>query len=195
LSNPDKKRERWGCAPTTQILFPSIMMAHVLTTVEKHQVPVRLLNMNVEPITLPAGTVVGVFEEVPLETNIVETAKEDTKLMALGKSGGRAEVPSPPLSIDLSKSELDSLQKDQLRTQIDSYCLIYLDDVLIFSPTFERHLKDLTSVFQRLQKANLQLRTDKCFFARKEVKYLGHIVSKGGEASLYSANTIKNIWC
>ena len=52
-------------------------------------------------------------------------------------------------------------------------CLIYLDDIIIFSSSFRDHLLRLTKVFQTLQKAGLQLKPTKCHFAHREVKYLG----------------------
>ena len=59
-------------------------------------------------------------------------------------------------------------------------CLIYLDDIIIFSTTFEEHLTRLENVFKRLDQANLKLKPSKCKLFQKEVKYLGHIVSDQG---------------
>ena len=57
----------------------------------------------------------------------------------------------------------------------------YLDDILVYSPSFQQHLKDLDSVLGRLcGEYNLTLRTSKCFFARKELEVLGHVVSAAG---------------
>ncbi len=59
-------------------------------------------------------------------------------------------------------------------------CLVYIDDILIYSPSFEQHCKDLTEVFECLKTHNLKLKPKKCFFGRKELAYLGHIISKNG---------------
>lgn len=59
-------------------------------------------------------------------------------------------------------------------------CLIYLDDVIIFSTDFEQHLQRLEAVFQQLKRHKLKLKPSKCEFLKTEVKYLGHIVSKDG---------------
>ena len=59
-------------------------------------------------------------------------------------------------------------------------CLIFLDDILIFSSTFDEHLKRLEAVFDKLEKHNLKLKPSKCEFFMREVKYLGHIVSEEG---------------
>ena len=59
-------------------------------------------------------------------------------------------------------------------------CLIYLDDIIIFSQTFEDHLENLTEVFKRIKNAGLKLKSSKCEFLKQMVKFLGHVVSKEG---------------
>ena len=59
-------------------------------------------------------------------------------------------------------------------------CLIYLDDVIIFSTNFEEHLRRLEAVFTRLHEHNLKLKASKCDFFKSEVTYLGHVVSEEG---------------
>ena len=59
-------------------------------------------------------------------------------------------------------------------------CLVYLDDIVIFSRTIEEHIERLNEIFQRLQEAGLKLKPAKCKFLQKRLKYLGHIVSADG---------------
>ena len=59
-------------------------------------------------------------------------------------------------------------------------CLVYIDDVVIYSPTFEQHLVDLKNVFEALKTANLTLKASKCQFCRPEMRYLGHIITQQG---------------
>ena len=59
-------------------------------------------------------------------------------------------------------------------------CLIFLDDILIFSRNFEDHLSKLEAVFSRLHKHGLKLKASKCEFFKDSVTYLGHIVSSRG---------------
>ncbi|GBM57834.1 Retrovirus-related Pol polyprotein from transposon 297 [Araneus ventricosus] len=59
-------------------------------------------------------------------------------------------------------------------------CLVYFDDIIKVRRTFEEHLNNIRKVFQRLQRANLKLSPKKCRFFRKEVSYLGHIISSDG---------------
>ena len=62
------------------------------------------------------------------------------------------------------------------------HCVIYLDDILVFSQTFEEHLQHLHQVFSRLRQAGLRLKPKKCAFVRPKVSYLGHVVSHEGIA-------------
>lgn len=62
-------------------------------------------------------------------------------------------------------------------------CLVYLDDIIVFSSTFEEHLTRLEEVFQRLMDANIRLKLPKCNFCQESVPYLGHVVSKWGVAT------------
>ena len=58
--------------------------------------------------------------------------------------------------------------------------LVYIDDILIFSKSFEENLHHLQLVFSNLRSAKLKLNPEKCNFGTKTVKYLGHIISKDG---------------
>ena len=60
------------------------------------------------------------------------------------------------------------------------WCIVNLDDIIIFSDTKEEHLKRLDSVFQKLAATGLKLKPSKCFFYREEIEYLEHIVSGKG---------------
>ena len=59
-------------------------------------------------------------------------------------------------------------------------CLVYIDDLIIFSRTFDEHLLHLEQVFKRLREANVRLKPSKCHFVQPEVEYLGHVVSSEG---------------
>ena len=60
------------------------------------------------------------------------------------------------------------------------YCIIYLDDVIVFSKTPEECLARLQAVLEKLKKAELKLKPSKCEFFKQEPTYLGHVVSKNG---------------
>ena len=64
-----------------------------------------------------------------------------------------------------------------LNTQI---CYIYLDDVIIFSRTFEEHVERLERVLDKILHAGFKLSPKKCHFFKRRVRYVGHIVSEKG---------------
>uniref|UniRef100_A0A8C7XG91 ribonuclease H n=1 Tax=Oryzias sinensis TaxID=183150 RepID=A0A8C7XG91_9TELE len=58
--------------------------------------------------------------------------------------------------------------------------LLYLDDIIVFSSSLEDHLNRLDRVLGRLHREGLKVKLEKCCFFRKEVNYLGHLVSREG---------------
>ena len=61
--------------------------------------------------------------------------------------------------------------------------LIYLDDIIVYSKTFEEHLENLRVVFERLKESNLKLNPKKCNLLCNKVAFLGHEVSEHGIAT------------
>ena len=59
-------------------------------------------------------------------------------------------------------------------------CLIYLDDIIIFSSSFEEHLQRLAQVFQRIRESGQKLAPGKCSFFKERITFLGHVVSSSG---------------
>ena len=58
--------------------------------------------------------------------------------------------------------------------------LVYIDDLIVHSKSFEEHLSHLKQVFDKLAAAGLKMSPKKCDFFRREVVFLGHIVSEEG---------------
>ena len=62
-------------------------------------------------------------------------------------------------------------------------CLIYIDDIIVFSDTFESHLSRLSVVLERICTHGLKVSPKKCDLFQKQVSFLGHIVSNEGIAT------------
>ena len=60
------------------------------------------------------------------------------------------------------------------------WCIIYLDDIIVFSKMSEEHIERLRGVFENLSAAGLRLKPSKCEFIKSQIVYLGHIFSKDG---------------
>ena len=57
------------------------------------------------------------------------------------------------------------------------YCIIYLDDIIVFSKTPQEHQNRLWVVFEQFKKAELKPKPLKCKFFKQKLTYLGHVVS------------------
>lgn len=85
-----------------------------------------------------------------------------------------------PFGLSNSPATYQRFMEDILENLNHEVCLVYLDDVIVFSETFEEHISRLTQVFQKFREAGLKLSSKKCAFCAKKVKYVGHIVSAEG---------------
>ena len=80
----------------------------------------------------------------------------------------------PSIFSKLMKKMLDTVPNWQ------SFCLVYLDDVLLFDKNMENHLEHLEQILSAHEAFGLKLNLKKCEFLKKEVKYLGFMVSNNG---------------
>ena len=60
------------------------------------------------------------------------------------------------------------------------WCIIYLDDIIVFNRTSDEHLHRLKAVLNKLEAAGLKLKPSKCDLFKQQINYLGHVVSKEG---------------
>ena len=63
---------------------------------------------------------------------------------------------------------------------LDDFVVVYIDDILIYSNTYEDHVQHVTEVLERLEKANLHADIKKSNFHTDSVKFLGLIIGKDG---------------
>ena len=67
-----------------------------------------------------------------------------------------------------------------LMTEEKCFIAVYLDNVLIFSPTLEDHKTHLCAVLDQLREVDLKLNPSKCHFVCDSVNYLGHVITSDG---------------
>lgn len=68
---------------------------------------------------------------------------------------------------------------DQVLQGCEERCAAYLDEVIIFSHSWEDHYQHLRRVLQQIHEAGLNLNAQKCEWAQQETKYLGYLLGKG----------------
>ena len=79
---------------------------------------------------------------------------------------------APPVFQDLMNRVLGDIQ--------NKFTIAYLDDIIIYSKTFEEHIHHLDIVLNKLKGAGLKIKPSKCSFLKNSVHYLGHVISNQG---------------
>ena len=95
-------------------------------------------------------------------------------------SMGLYECESMPFGLCNAPPTFQRLMKNCLGKLNLTYCLIYLDDIIVFSHTEEEHLERMRVIFDRLREHGLKLKPSKCEVFKTEINYLAHHVSKKG---------------
>ncbi|KAL5479659.1 hypothetical protein EMCRGX_G023211 [Ephydatia muelleri] len=115
-----------------------------------------------------------------LKRNINEVEKMLSRGAVVALEKGHFEFNVMPFGLTNAPATFQRLMECVLAGLTGEQCLIYIDDIIVFSSTFQEHLDCLERVFLKLQGARLKLRSEKCHFVQKAVKYLGHVVSDKG---------------
>ena len=71
---------------------------------------------------------------------------------------------------------MDAVLKDLVGTE----CWEFIDDIIVYSKSAEKHAERLENVFGRFEEANLQLHPGKCVFAQPQVQYIAFVLSEKG---------------
>jgi hypothetical protein len=71
------------------------------------------------------------------------------------------------------------VMNDVFRPFLDDFVILYLDDILIFSRTWDKHVRHVKQVLDTLQREKLYVKLSKCEFGKTALVYLGHIVGRG----------------
>ncbi|CAM4802461.1 unnamed protein product [Rotaria magnacalcarata] len=82
-----------------------------------------------------------------------------------------------PMGLRNSPPTFQKVMTDTLKS-CRSFCLVYLDDIIVFSESFSDHLYHLRCVFSALHNKNLLLYPPKCELAVQRINYLGHTINK-----------------
>ncbi len=110
----------------------------------------------------------------------LEMEEDSIQKTAFVTSAGLFEFLHLPFGLKNSVASFQRLMETVLRDLKGMCCLVYIDDVVVYSKNEEEHIYDLTQVFQCLHSAGFTLNLGKCNFMQCNITYLGHIISAEG---------------
>ena len=113
------------------------------------------------------------YWQVPMRDQDVEKTAIRTPL-------GSYEFLVMPFGLTNAPGTFQSLMESVLRPLLTKGVMVFVDNVFIYTKTLEEHYEVIEKVFALLEKHNLRLRYDKCFFCKKRIKLLGVILDENG---------------
>lgn len=112
--------------------------------------------------------------------NQVRIKEEDVHMTAFRTRFGHYESLVMNFGLCNAPAAWQRVANDALRPLGNQYVICYLDDILIFSHSFEEHAEHVRSVLQRLKEEQLYVKPSKCAFFQEHVPFLSHFVSAQG---------------
>ena len=110
----------------------------------------------------------------------VEVDSRDREKTGLATPFGLFQFRVMPFGLCNASATYQRLMEQVLAGLHWTMCLIYLNDIIIFSKSVEKHFVQLSDVFARLKGVGLKIRPKKCRLLQTSVQYLGHIISGEG---------------
>ena len=107
----------------------------------------------------------------------VRMHSDDIEKIAFQTHHGHFEFLIMPFGLCNAPSTFQALMNDILGPYVRKFVLVFFDDILIYSKTWDQHLEHIQQVFTILQSSAVFLKKSKCSFGQTTVGYLGHIIS------------------
>lgn len=116
----------------------------------------------------------------------IEMEHKDKEKTAFILPDGLYQWKRMPFGLCNAPATFQRMMNKALGNLVYTKVLVYIDDIIIYSDTFEQHLKDIEEVFRKLKEANIKLSRSKCYFCQDEVEFLGYRVGQMGVKTVQS---------
>jgi hypothetical protein len=122
------------------------------------------------------------FSKIDLRSGYhqIRIASEDIPKTAFRTRYGHFEFLVLPFGLTNAPATFMHLMHQTFRPFLDSFVIVFLDDILIYSKTLKEHEGHVREVLKVLQKEKLYAKLSKCELMRTEVEFLGHIIGRDG---------------
>jgi hypothetical protein len=110
----------------------------------------------------------------------VQVKEEDKEKTAFITKFGLYEFNVMPFGLCNAPATFQRLMEKVLQPVLWKKAMVYIDDVNIYSETFEQHIEDLKEVFKLIKDANLRINPEKCHFGTNQMQFLGHVIGCDG---------------
>ena len=122
-----------------------------------------------------------IFSKLDLRNayHLLRVRQGDEWKTAFNTPTGHYEYLVLPFGLSNTPSQFQALINDVLRDFLNKFVFVFLDDILIFSPTPEVHRCHVKQVLQRLLENQLYVKAEKCEFHKESVSFLGYVISPG----------------
>ena len=183
---------------------------HIVTTTKNGERKFRLtvdysvLNGYIQPNTFPIPRIRDVLDKLSGSkyfSNIdarsgfwnLKLDKKSRDLLSFSVNSRQYRPIRLPMGLKTSPGLFQRVMMNVVNEYLDKFCLVYLDDLLIFSKTEEDHLKHINLILKRFEKSGILLNHTKCVFGMTCLKYLGfHVSSEGWKPLPDRVESIKN---
>jgi hypothetical protein len=113
----------------------------------------------------------------------IRMAEEDIPKTAFQTHHGHFEYKVMPYGLTGAPATFQGVMNTVLAPGLRKFVLVFIDDILIYSPSLQSHVTHLKEVFDLLKQNQLKVKQSKCCFAQPKLAYLGHIISAAGVAT------------
>ena len=110
----------------------------------------------------------------------IEMDEKDREKTAFTCHLGLFEFNVMPFGLKNAPPTFQRMMNEILGDWLDEFVVVYIDDIMIYSGTFEEHMEHIERVLNKLKECNLMIKLKKCRWCEQNIEFLGHVVGKDG---------------
>ncbi|MBW0512861.1 hypothetical protein O181_052576 [Austropuccinia psidii MF-1] len=135
----------------------------------------------------------SIFSKVYLRGayNLLRIKEGDEHLTAFRTKYGSHEYLVMPFGLTNAPASFQNLVNDILHDILDAYVVVYLDDIMVFSKSEDKHVTHVSTALSTLRANNLFAKVSKCLFHVSSLEYMGYVVSSEG-LKLYQEKSVSS---